>query len=917
MSDGLIDPLSKYTVYRCDRKNRDGGGVCILVSKHISSKALDCQFSGLLSESYEIIGCRLYAEGQLNLNCDITVLCVYLPPDITADSFVHAMSAIRSVWDDECIGFIIGDFNQPDIEWCNPCKEFKGLKSKALLDLYTDIGCEQYILEPTRGNNLLDLLFCNDPLFISELSVIPPFSTSDHATILFTAFVDCCLAPVDHSDVNFTSNCDWDKADWNALSQYFGSIKWDIKFSQCTNSNELFNVLQTKFYESICLFVPSRNYRPTRRSGTKNVPRFVKKLQDKKLDCWHDLKEESSLSNYIHYRQSAAAVKLAFLKDNYYKESKILASNNLGKFYKHINSRLSHRAGIAPLKDSNGTIAFSDRDKADLLNLTFTNARTVDNKVFPECQSNEHNNRLDFVVFNPFLVESKLKKLKTGSTPGPDEIPSLFFKMLAPKLAYPLALLFTMLLHYGTVPDCWKLAIVTPIFKKGLASNPENYRPISLTCIICKVFESIIKDNLIKFVSLNQTLTHAQHGFLARHSTTSNLLECLNDWTRRLEEGLDTDVVYIDIAKAFDSVSIPKLVYKLSHIGICNPLLSCLTSFLEGRSQKVKVGRSYSSYLPVISGVPQGSVLGPILFIIYVNEIPDMSEVGDVTKLFADDVKRYAITNNTHSVQPGLDRLGQWCRDWQLNLAPTKSCCLKIKRKCNASSDGAKPYTIGGHDIPYVNEYKDLGILVDDHLSFASHINSVISRAKQRVYLLFKCFVSRDILLLMKAYVSYVLPIFDYCSSVYSPFKLSEIDRLESVQRNFTKKLSGLCDLPYDERLAKCGLVSLELRRLRKDLGLCYQIVNGLIALNFADFFTADTNHRTRRNRQKLKIQKMSHVSSRANFFSVRVVPVWNTLTDDIILCGSYKQFCKLIESFDLSPFLKRDWNNSNDSTGF
>ena len=169
----------------------------------------------------------------------------------------------------------------------------------------------------------------------------------------------------------------------------------------------------------------------------------------------------------------------------------------------------------------------------------------------------------------------------------------------------------------------------------------------------------------------------------------------------------------------------------------------------------------------------------------------------------------------------------------------------------------------------------------------------------------------------MKAYVSYVLPIFDYCSSVYSPFKLSEIDRLESVQRNFTKKLNGLCDLPYDERLAKCGLVSLELRRLRKDLGLCYQIVNGLIALNFADFFTADTNHRTRRNRQKLKIQKMSHVSSRANFFSVRVVPVWNTLTDDIILCGSYKQFCKLIESFDLSPFLKRDWNNSNDSTGF
>ena len=136
-------------------------------------------------------------------------------------------------------------------------------------------------------------------------------------------------------------------------------------------------------------------------------------------------------------------------------------------------------------------------------------------------------------------------------------------------------------------------------------------------------------------------------------------------------------------------------------------------------------------------------------------------------------------------------------------------------------------------------------------------------------------------------------------------------------KRNFTKKLYGLCDLPYDERLAKCGLVTLELRRLRKDLGLCYQIVNGLIALNFVDFFTADTNRRTRGNRQKLKIPKLSHACSRAHFFSVRIVPVWNALTDDIILCGSYKQFCKLIETVDLTLFLKRECINStiNDST--
>ena len=163
--------------------------------------------------------------------------------------------------------------------------------------------------------------------------------------------------------------------------------------------------------------------------------------------------------------------------------------------------------------------------------------------------------------------------------------------------------------------------------------------------------------------------------------------------------------------------------------------------------------------------------------------------------------------------------------------------------------------------------------------------------------------------MLLKAYVSYVLPLFDYCSPIWSPTKLIDIHLIEGVQRRFTKRLNDMHDLPYESRLLKCGLCSLELRRLREDLCLCYQIVNGPIALNFADFVIPDTNFKTRGNKQKLKIPKLSHVASRTNFFAVRVVPVWNVLSDDVILCGSYKQFCRQIEAFDLSPFLKREWD--------
>ena len=235
----------------------------------------------------------------------------------------------------------------------------------------------------------------------------------------------------------------------------------------------------------------------------------------------------------------------------------------------------------------------------------------------------EEGSTLEIIVFRSDQIRKLLKKLKAKTSSGPDDLPPIIFKNLANCLASPLAKIFNLLMLKETVPNLWKQANVTPIFKKGSSVIPQNYRPISLTCVGCKIFESAIKIVLMPYFEQNKFITGNQHGFRARHSTCLNLLEALNDWTENLNSKTDTFVAHVDFARAFDSISIPKLIHKLKWAGIGGPLLACIGALLTGRIQRVKVGSSYSELKSVSSGVPQGSVIAPMLFIFYINDIAD------------------------------------------------------------------------------------------------------------------------------------------------------------------------------------------------------------------------------------------------------------------------------------------------------
>ena len=227
--------------------------------------------------------------------------------------------------------------------------------------------------------------------------------------------------------------------------------------------------------------------------GRNKYPRHLRKLLDNKKRIWRSMKKSSSNQLKLKYKECIHVIKREKHLNNLAYESKIIESKNIGAIYKHINSRMTHKTGIAPLSNEQGVLIFDDCTKAELLNNHFVKAGTWDNGVLPPLC--ELVGKLDSVYFDRLEIAKVIEKLKTNSSPGPDGIPPIVLKSVKHAIVGPLALLFSLIFQFGSLPNIWKMAIVKPIFKKGNASDPNNYRPISLTCVICKVFESIIKTN--------------------------------------------------------------------------------------------------------------------------------------------------------------------------------------------------------------------------------------------------------------------------------------------------------------------------------------------------------------------------------------------------------------------------------------
>ena len=642
----------------------------------------------------------------------------------------------------------------------------------------------------------------------------------------------------------------------------------------------------------------SRTSRPVRK-----YPSHIRKLLSRKRCLWRYCRDHpvdaAAWSKYLslqsEYRNSLNRHELDI-------ENRILESGDTSKFYKYANKKLSRPSGVGSLQDNNGQMIIDNSSKANLLNEYFSSVSEVDNGTLPRFDRRVSEDVfIDNIEFTPENVIKSLSHLKPISSTGPDGIPPIALKQLRTYLACPLASLFNSFMSVGKLPTDWKKAIITPIYKKGQSSLCNNYRPISLTSTVCKIMERIIVSGMCTYLRHNKLITKEQHGFITKRSTTTNLLETLNDWTLILNNRKFLSAVYIDFSKAFDFVVHSKLYQKFSAYGICGNLLNWIKSFLSDRTHTTRVGHSISDVADIRSGIVQGSCIGPILFILYINDVTSILNNNVRCKIYADDLKLYTeiiSDDDCVSLQSTIDELYKWSVLWQLQISVSKCSSMLVRTRNSYSCQ----YYLNGTVLPDCDSVRDLGVCINSRLKFNEHVINITAKARQRLGILFKCFTTRDPDVLSKAYVTYIRPILEYASPIWNSNSVSMLFNIESVQRFFTRRIIGLKDTPYKERNAILNLDSLELRRLRADLVMAYKIIFGLVDVDCGKFFTLRSSL-TRGHAYRINAEKFS-IHCRLNFFSVRIANAWNNLPADTVDFSSLVSFKNSINRLDFAQYV-------------
>ena len=652
-------------------------------------------------------------------------------------------------------------------------------------------------------------------------------SSSDHSGISLTLQWKAHRAKVRKSKKVWF----YDKGDYEKACRLIDETDWNCILNGNDINTATSNWTQT-FLSIMEQCIPHRYLRQK-----VNLPWLTKEviqLIRKRNILYRKAKKSQHLSHFTQYKKIRNKV-ISLIRYNKMQYFNSLATASNKVFWKTIKQINKNRSTIPQLLHCDQLVS-DDKHKADILNDYFASCWNTLEKPLDELIFHDTDNLPPFedTIISAEQVFNLISQLDTNKANGPDGISAFMLKSTASSIASPLAKLFSCSILTGKFPTIWKIASIVPIPKSGHKNDPSNYRPISLLSIVSKLLEKIVYSRLWEDLVHGSSISECQWGFQKHKSTTTALLSTTHEWFQLMDRKLDVMCVFFDYKKAFDSVPHRRLMERLLHIGVQPLILSWLCSYLSNRQQYVRVNGENSRSTVVRSGVPQGSVLGPLLFLLYINDITNLHLFKNAKlTLYADDMLLYKpITCSTSydEIQQDVNQLSQWSDENMLSFNTNKCKCLLLSNKSNRDPP---PIILNSEVLESVQQYKYLGVILSRNLCWSPHIQYICRKARKVLGIIYRMVSTNTSYgsTILKLYVALVRPHLEYAAQVWNPHLTKDINCLEKVQKFALRICSKHYHEPYQNLLEYYQLPLLQNRRLFLCLCTFHSIVNGLVYL--------------------------------------------------------------------------------------
>ena len=919
-----ITNLDGYKIFRADRLNKIGGGVCIYtrISKSLNFREVD--YKQLKSDIVEQVWCAVDTGLE-----SILLGCIYRPKIIKDNKGMTASKELHKKREEElynAISFsgnlvrkgkfqgiiLTGDFNFNELTWdqyLEPGIIRETEEAVNFLDtlnnsfLIQNVYFQTFQQSYSKLTNLLDLIITETKDRVYELISGCILGDTDKGHLSMTWKYAIKKSKNNIFGENFRkSNYNYKTGNYLGLSNYLNEIKWREIFED-KNVQESYDLFLKEYRKGCEIFL--NKILPKIRVNTR--PRWLNQELKAMLRVKHGLwmkylsSGRKSLILYEEYKSQCKLIKSSINKAIYKLEKDLITSavKNPKKLYSYIKSCQQVDGSIRSLKNCNDCIVTEKYEMAEILNNHFQSVFTKDcntNTNTPNFQkkTNKILNVDPAELFKVDDIKCRLNKLDCSKSSGRDEVSPHVLKNCLEPISLVLCILFQKSYIESEIPKEWREANVTPLFKKGSRLDSGNYRPVSLTSICCKLMEGIIRDKIMKYLEDSNLISQSQHGFVKNRACVTNLLECEDIVGDCLKRGNTMDVLYTDFSKAFDKVSHTKLLIKLKGYGLGDRLLKWIKAFLWNRRQKVVLGEVESEWGEVTSGVPQGSVLGPALFVIFINDLPECLE--NICKLYADDGKIF-VENEKSNLQNDIYNTANWCDLWSMALN-LKKCKIMHYGKSNP----LRNYEImDGYELIKLEKTefeRDLGVIISSNGKTNEQAWAAVSKATRILGLMRKTFRFFNKELFKLLYPTFIRPHLEFASSAWNRMNKSDIKRIESVQRKATGMVLETRSLEYPDRLRELNLTTLELRRKRGDLIQIYKIFNKIDDVNINIGSVTNNRYNTRSHNFQIEKDLFVNCPLRNNSLPNRSATTWNILPYEIVNAKSVNSFKARLDDY-------------------